>query len=100
MRIDAGKDAKRSGAVKPSVARKVDGVKPTHAPGKTNQAKPFGYEYQYRWWKGKEWKTQRVWFRKRGHRDQAMADFRKGHRGILQDNYRDPVPVESEGKQS
>lgn len=96
MRIDVGKDAKRSGAIKPSEARKVDGAKPTRAAAGSKPDKPYGLEYEYRrfWPKNAQWKTERQWFKTAQQRDYAISRFWNSKLRWME-YYRDVRPNES-----
>lgn len=83
--VDVGKDAKRAGRTKPSVARKLDPVPEKRPPGAAKPhrkaEKPFGFSYEEQWWwaryVGKEptWRRHYVWFRTKRQAEQSMRDF-------------------------
>jgi hypothetical protein len=87
--LDVGKDAKRAGKTRPSVARKLDPVPEKHPPGAAKPhrkvEKPFGFSYEgWNWWRrfaadNPFWKREYQWFKTEAARDQAMRSFAHRH---------------------
>jgi hypothetical protein len=95
--LDVGKDAKRAGRVRPSVARRLDPVPEKHPPGVAKPhrkaEKPFGFSYEEQhWWvrltgDRKVWKRRYSWFKSEQAASQALRAF--AHKHGAQEWYRD-----------